>query len=700
MAVGLCYRIFGYMEERGWVNKETQIVVDELGLHHLKSLYDHCTHLSYMPETIQSQGHRTGILLSEMLVSSQRHQGKNLPGLPKTIQSEQSKSEVLLDELQIGCSAGQQIREGESPEPLNLQSRRAYRKESSPLEGRVEGAPRAWLEKTEVSTTRERQELSNLQGESHPCPSHNPLPRDREFFTNKSPRPVFQMPYQDRARIRKETQRTPCSLEEGLIESLPTCPLCRNLILPTEGSRILIQASRICEPMAGIGTTLVVGASLGYQTVGVELERHFLEMADANVEKLMAKMPGAPRPVVLGGDARSLIKVLAEAQVAGVLTSPPYAGNIGGDSGIDASLEKKVSGVHAQHKIRQDYDGVVASPPYADQDLTGARQFRSRFEPARPEARANPHEGYDGVVSSPPFSDQAAAGGGCGIAKRGYGPGGTDKVGDRAYMARTQGTSDGQIGNLKDPAGDIDAVLTSPPWERGARGGQQGWSDPDKAAAVAAEKYKDGSRRGHRASAEAIAAQMRRDEKRVYGESEGQIANLPFGMIDAALSSPPYEASSQCQDKNFRRDDRFREGDWHQQKRNNPNFPESPSSDGQIGKERGDTYLSAMLAVYRELHAVLKPGGVCALVTKNPVKNGAIRRLDEDTIRLMEAAGFTLIERKHAMLSEDLGEQMTMDGGIKKIQRVRMSFFKRLHVRKYPELAVLWEDVLFFRSAL
>jgi hypothetical protein len=66
----------------------------------------------------------------------------------------------------------------------------------------------------------------------------------------------------------------------------------------------------------------------------------------------------------------------------------------------------------------------------------------------------------------------------------------------------------------------------------------------------------------------------------------------------------------------------------------------------------------------------------------------------------MEAAGFTLIERKHAMLSEDLGEQMTMDGGIKKIQRVRMSFFKRLHVRKYPELAVLWEDVLFFRSAL
>ena len=39
-----------------------------------------------------------------------------------------------------------------------------------------------------------------------------------------------------------------------------------------------------------------------------------------------------------------------------------------------------------------------------------------------------------------------------------------------------------------------------------------------------------------------------------------------------------------------------------------------------------ETYCAAMLTVYQQLWLVLRPCGVVALVTKNPVKKGAIRR--------------------------------------------------------------------------
>ncbi len=120
-------------------------------------------------------------------------------------------------------------------------------------------------------------------------------------------------------------------------------------------------------------------------------------------------------------------------------------------------------------------------------------------------------------------------------------------------------------------------------------------------------------------------------------------------------------------------------------------------SDGQISKLNHETYLSTMLAVYRQLHLVLKPGGVVALVTKNPVKKGKIRRLDEDTIRLMEGSGFTLIERIQAMLAEETVHGHLFEGQVVK-RRERKSFFKRLFEAKRPDLRVDFEDVLFFQK--
>lgn len=58
-------------------------------------------------------------------------------------------------------------------------------------------------------------------------------------------------------------------------------------------------------------------------------------------------------------------------------------------------------------------------------------------------------------------------------------------------------------------------------------------------------------------------------------------------------------------------------------------------------------YATAMLLIYKQCFEVLKEGGLMVLHTKNGVKNGEMIRLDLDTIKLCEAAGFKLKERKY-----------------------------------------------------
>uniref|UniRef100_A0A6M3KD49 Putative methyltransferase n=2 Tax=viral metagenome TaxID=1070528 RepID=A0A6M3KD49_9ZZZZ len=97
-----------------------------------------------------------------------------------------------------------------------------------------------------------------------------------------------------------------------------------------------------------------------------------------------------------------------------------------------------------------------------------------------------------------------------------------------------------------------------------------------------------------------------------------------------------------------------------------------------IGEMRGETYLSAMLQVYQECHKVLKPQGLLILVTKNFIRNKQEVRLDEDTIKLCEKAGFTFIERHYRKLTSQ-------------------SFWRVIYRQKYPDAPVLdKEDILVF----
>ncbi|GAI13443.1 unnamed protein product, partial [marine sediment metagenome] len=100
------------------------------------------------------------------------------------------------------------------------------------------------------------------------------------------------------------------------------------------------------------------------------------------------------------------------------------------------------------------------------------------------------------------------------------------------------------------------------------------------------------------------------------------------------------------------------------------------AQENNIGNLKGDTYLQAMLQVYRSCFAVLRDGGLMILVVKNFIRNKQVVRLDEDTIKLCEQAGFSFLERHYRKLTSQ-------------------SFWRTIYHQKHPEVEKIeHEDVL------
>jgi hypothetical protein len=122
----------------------------------------------------------------------------------------------------------------------------------------------------------------------------------------------------------------------------------------------------------------------------------------------------------------------------------------------------------------------------------------------------------------------------------------------------------------------------------------------------------------------------------------------------------------------------------------------SGDSDGQIGREAGETYWSAMAKVYASLFLALKPGGYAAIVVKDYVKDKARVPLCDDTLRLLCHVGFEPAERVHAMLVEHSAHDDLFSGTVTK-KKERKSFFRRLAEKKGSP-AIDYEEVLFVRK--
>jgi len=256
----------------------------------------------------------------------------------------------------------------------------------------------------------------------------------------------------------------------------------------------------VLDPMAGTGVLGVIAALHGRNAVQVELEKRFyewMEKARENVERY----PSLTRKgwiVNVLGDARRLSELLSRAgfEPAAVVTSPPYSeGEFDYRHGLK-ELGPNFRGRRAWEERREiplrddniarlshgSIDAVVTSPPYGESYLGGGdperrreRLIKAGYDPkdflggrAR-NAILKHYDEVDAVITSPPYSD-------------------VDNVKENSEefwrKAREEGrrwgskppagtgekqTSPENIANL--PLGEVDAVITSPPYLRSAESG-------------------------------------------------------------------------------------------------------------------------------------------------------------------------------------------------------------------------------------
>ena len=270
------------------------------------------------------------------------------------------------------------------------------------------------------------------------------------------------------------------------------------------------KSSVILDCFGGVGLGGVVAMMKGYNWLGVELEPKFVTMANQNFEHIRELWKGNPpgQATILQGDSRNLREVLGQARVDGIITSSPW----------EQQIPQQDKGFKMPHdttgKIKGDYgstpgqlgnmkegnfDAVITSPSYVNinpaQSSKGIdlkKQYRtyqnqgggSSFESfcniqgkhsegyGKTEGQiANLPEGsIEAVITSPPYSEIRQDGG---STKEGYG-GTTNYTGEPRKTWRTQ-RDQRNIGNM--PEGNIDAILTSPPWENMGTPNHKGQTD-------------------------------------------------------------------------------------------------------------------------------------------------------------------------------------------------------------------------------
>ena len=409
----------------------------------------------------------------------------------------------------------------------------------------------------------------------------------------------------------------------------------------------------ILDPMAGSGTTML-SCTLGRNVVLVELEEKFCKMMRDNWGQVkMRPQLGSTMGEcqIIQGDARQLEGLLAGArslrglsgvsnprpqQVDKCIFSPPFAGNKGG---LKSAEGFKYGDDELGKRMMGGIKGGTGSHPDNIDSL--------------------PYGEIDKCIFSPPFKEQMLD---------------TDWMNEN-YPRRHRGKHNPKeqepenIGNL--PYGQIDKIVTSPPYT--AFG-----------ASREGEKIRTGKSKIHK----------EKSLPTVYTEEQtDNIGNKSYGNIDSIITSPPYEGSVSASTGGERdmasarqREKRLRDKGYDPVKyqggvgRNLEVDFQYSKDDGNIGNLKSDTYLQAMLQVYQQCYKVLKPEGLMILVTKNFIRNKQVIRLDLDTIKLCEQAGFSFLERHYRKLPSQ-------------------SFWRVIYSKKHPEVEQInFEDVVVFKK--
>ncbi|MFH1602375.1 MAG: hypothetical protein ABIH03_00525 [Pseudomonadota bacterium] len=179
-----------------------------------------------------------------------------------------------------------------------------------------------------------------------------------------------------------------------------------------------------------------------------------------------------------------------------------------------------------------------------------------------------------------------------------------------------------------------------------------------------------------------------------YGESEGNLSGLPAGSVaDCVVGSPPFEAS--LQDSSGSKASLGIKSDGS--RRGGALTERYGTTPGNIGEIQGQTFWAAARDIVSACFAILRPGGHAVWVVKNFVRAGRIVDFVGDWRRLCEACGFEFVEEIHASLVKEKSHPGLFGEPVVK-KKFRASFFRRLHQKKYPHLAIDYEVVLVLRK--
>jgi len=285
----------------------------------------------------------------------------------------------------------------------------------------------------------------------------------------------------------------------------------------------------VLDPMAGSGSLGVIAALHGRNAVQVELEKKFydwMEQARENIEKHPALTPKGWIKNICG-DARRLSELLGRADVA--ITSPPY-------SSTEFYYGEK------SPEFWQILAEKTGRKAWLNPDSQTRKTIDEKEKPLSPENIGNlPLGNVDTVITSPPYAESKAfqdlefmektAKEQSEKVKKGEIKGHymTEEARKKVFQKMVEGEiqSEQNISNL--PFGQVDSIITSPPYVESVNAP----NDPERRAQ---RMLQAGLNPKKIVGGKARCGQM--DWQ--YGQSEGQIGNLPLGEISTIITSPPY----------------------------------------------------------------------------------------------------------------------------------------------------------------
>lgn len=500
-----------------------------------------------------------------------------------------------------------------------------------------------------------------------------------------------------------------------------------------ESMNLLTPDSVVIDFMAGTGRTGTMASLRRYRTISVELEPHFIEMiagydcdgkniSDFKIEPCLCKSEtlhqphkiqtglfevecsGNPKIVpvcrcgekihhrkhhilgnrelleqvtgrkvqwdVIQGDARELSRLMNLTDMVGVV-SPPYFSQV-------AFQDKKFVISIAEDKSQRVRDGRMGGHYATPEAIRRSAEKIMENYSLDPRNIGNlPDAPLAGIVS-PPYQNSLVAKNSPSINKEKQWETYRKQGGGLSYEAFCEqqerhsveySSNPDNIANLKD--GPLVGIM-SPPYSEAQQGGGiaiKGYSGPHIHEMGKNQPDKVGQRCGFM--------------KEVHGNDPANIANLPDRPV-VGITSLPYGLGSGGLGNDGR------ETQVQKDKHIHLHYSQGETN---IGNEKEESYLQAMFRVYRQ--AYLCGISPLVVVTKNPTRNGKLRRLDLDTIYLLQLCSYEIFDYHRAVLFET-HTQSTLDGDSRDVHKGRISFFKRLSLEKGTTVAQ-FEDIIFAR---